>query len=392
MSLWLVLIGFAIGAAPTASTPARTLRALGAPAQDADRARTEAQARRVDDRIRALQGEADRLAGEARTLLGELRTLEIEQQLQIERVSEAQAAVERGRAAVDEADARLEALEQQRLAQLPDLKAQLVDIYKRGRTGYTKLLFGTTSVREFGRALRAVAALMRINEGRVAEHRRTLDELRRERAAIEEELRALEAHDADARRARAAADRALAARARLLAQIDSRRDLTAQLAGELQLAHDRLQQQLAALAGGRAVEPVAVPVAPFRGALEWPVPGRVLVPFGKAPGRPGDNSARNGIEIAAPAGTPVHAVHPGTVSYAEPFTGFGNLVIVDHGANAYTVYGYLDTVAVPRGTPVDAGTELGRVGSAPAGPPALYFEVRVDGRSVDPIQWLRPNR
>ena len=349
VSLWLVLAVLATSVVLTA--------------QDPERARTEAQARRVDDRIRALQSEADRLAGEARTLLGELRALEVEQQLQTERVSEAQAALERGRAAVDEATARLDGLERQRLAQLPDLEAQLVDIYKRGRTGYAKLLFGTTSAREFGRALRAVAALMHINEGRVAEHRRTLDELRRQRAALEEELRAIESRDAEARRVRAAADRALAARARLLAQLDSRRDLTAQLAGELQLAHDRLQQQVTALSAGRPVEPVAVPVAPFRGALEWPVSGQVLVPFGSTSGRPGDSAGRNGIEIAAPAGTPVHAVHPGTISYAEPFGGFGNLVIVDHGANTYTVYGYLDTITMASGTPVDAGAELGRVGS-----------------------------
>jgi septal ring factor EnvC (AmiA/AmiB activator) len=43
-----------------------------------------------------------------------------------------------------------------------------------------------------------------------------------------------------------------------------------------------------------------------------------------------------------------------------------------------------------RGQHVDAGTEVGRVGTAPTGPAALYFELRVDGRSVDPIQWLKP--
>lgn len=359
-------------------------------AQDAGRARAEAQARRVSDRIRTLQSEADRLAAEARMLLGELRALEIEEQLQVERLGDAQAAADRGRAAVSEATSRLDALEERRLSQLPDVKVQIVDIYKRGRAGYARLLFGTSSVREFGRALRAVAALMRINETRLAEHQRTIGDLRRERAALEAELRALQATEAAARRARAAADRALAARSGLLAQIDARRDLTAQLAGELQLAHDRLQQQLTALPGGRAVEPVAVPLAPFRGALDWPTPGRVLVAFGQPSGRPGDTVPRNGIEIAAPAGTPVQAVHPGTVSYAEPFTGLGNVVIVDHGSNAYSIYGYLESIAVARGAAVDAGTELGRAGSAPAGPTALYFEVRIDGRSVDPIQWLEP--
>jgi septal ring factor EnvC (AmiA/AmiB activator) len=376
VSPWLVGAIFAAGAALAA--------------QDAGPTRTEAQARRVGDRIRALQSEADRLAAEARTLLDELRALEIEQQLQIERLSEAQAAVDRGRTAVDEATARLGALEERRLSQLPDVKVQLVDIYKRGRTGYARLLFGTSSVRELGRALRAVAALMRINETRLVEHRRTLDEVRRERATLETELRALQGTEGEARRARTAADRALAARSGLLAQIDARRDLTAQLAGELQVAYDRLQQQLAALPGSRAVEPVAVPLGPFRGALDWPAAGRVIVAFGQPSARPGDTVPRNGIEIAAAAGTPVQAIHPGTVSYAEPFAGLGSVVIVDHGSNAYSVYGYLEAIAVAQGATTDAGTELGRVGSAPAGPPALYFEIRIDGRSVDPIQWLKP--
>ena len=359
-------------------------------AQDNSRARTDAQARRVNDRIRALQAEADRLTGQARTVLVELRELEIEQQLQMERVAQAEEDVARGEAAIAEAARRLEALENQRIAQLPDLEAQLVDIYKRGRTGYARLLFGGSSMRDFSRATRAVAALMRINEQRVAEHRDTLAQVQAERTALEAKLRDLEAVALEARAARTAAARAVTARSALIAQIDQRRDLNAQFTGELQLAYERLQEQVANAAAGRAAEAVIVPLAPFRGTLDWPAPGRIAVRFAQPSGRMGDTTVRNGIEIAAPEGAPVRAVHPGTVSYAEPFTGFGNLVIVDHGANTFTLYGYLDSIAVTRGTAIDAGAEVGRVGSAPAGPPSLYFEVRVDGKSVDPVQWLRP--
>ena len=361
-----------------------------ATAQDADRARTDVQARRVNDQIRALQAEADQLAGQARTLLVELRELEIDQQLQAERAAQAGEDVARGEAAVAEATRRLQALEQQRVAQLPDLHAQLVDIYKRGRSGYARLLFGGTSMRDFSRSTRAVAALMRINEQRVSDHRRTLDQMQTERAALEGTLRTLETVAVDARQARAAAARAVATRGARIAQIDQRRDLNAQLAGELQLAYERLQQQMANVSAGRAAEPVAVPIAPFRGTLEWPAAGRVTVRFAQPSGRPGDAAVRTGIEIGAPEAAPVQAVHPGTVSYAEPFTGFGNLVILDHGGNTFSLYGYLASIAVTRGAAVDAGAEVGRVGSAPAGPAALYFEVRVDGRSVDPVQWLRP--
>ena len=359
-------------------------------AQTLDRGGADAEARRVNDRIRALQAEADRLAGQARTLLGDLRTLEVERELQDERVREAQAAIASGRAAIDTSGERIAALEQQRVSQLPDLQAQLVDIYKRGRAGYARLLFGSSGVREFRRATRAVAALMTLNQRRVAEHQRTLDALNQERARLEEELRALQTREAEALEARTAANRAVASRETLVAQIDARRDLNAQLAEELQLAQERLQQQVASLASGGTLEPVSIPLAPFRGALEWPVPGRVTLRFGQRGGRFGDPSGSNGIEIAAPEGTPVRAIHPGTVSYADVFTGFGNLVIVDHGANTYSLYGYLSSITAARGAAVDAASEVGQVGTAPAGPAALYLEIRVDGRSVDPIQWLKP--
>jgi murein hydrolase activator len=358
--------------------------------QTPDRSGADAEARRVTDRIRALEAEADRLAGQARTLLGDLRKLEVERELQEARVHDAQAAMASGRAAIQASSERLTALEQQRASQLPDLRAQLVDIYKRGRAGYAKLLFGSTGVREFGRATRAVAALMNINQQRVADHQRTLDALKQERTMLEEELRALQAREAEAVQAQTAANRAVASRTALIAQIDARRDLNAQLAGELQVAHERLQQQLAGSDTSGAVEPVAIPLAPFRGALEWPVAGRVTGVFGQRGGRVGDAAVRNGIEISAPEGTAVRALHPGTVSYADAFTGFGNLVVIDHGANAYSLYGYLSSITAAQGAAVDTSTEIGQVGLAPAGPAALYLEIRIDGHSVDPVQWLKP--
>jgi len=230
---------------------------------------------------------------------------------------------------------------------------------------------------------------------RIAEHRRTLAALAKERTALERDAADLLTRQAAARQARAAAERAVTARAALVTRIDARRDLTAQYVGELQLAYDSLQQRLSNLAAGHAVEPAsglpaAIPLGPFRGALDWPVAGRVSGRFGQSAGRLGGTAVRNGIEITAPEDASVQAVHGGTVGYAEAFTGFGTLVILDHGANNYSLYGYLGGTAVQRGDVVESGAELGRVGLAPAGPAALYFEMRIDGRSVDPVQWLRP--
>jgi septal ring factor EnvC (AmiA/AmiB activator) len=348
-----------------------------AAAQTSDRGAADAMARRVNERIRALQAEADRLASQSRTLLGDLRQLELQRDIAAETVKTADAAVASAQLALQQTTDRLNTLEQQRESQLPDLKVRLVDIYERGRGGYARMLLDVRGVREFARAMRAVAALTAINEQKIAEHRRTLAELRQQRDAMEQRTRELETAAGDADRASLAARRAVAAREALISEIDQRRDLNAQLAGELNIASQRLQEQFANAAAGRPVGPVTVPLASFRGALDWPVAGRFI-------------RGRNGIEISAAEGTAVTAVHPGTVDYADAFTGFGNLVIVDHGGNDFSLYGYLGSVEVARGDRVDAGTEVGRVGTAPAGPAALYFELRIDGRSVDPVQWLKP--
>ena len=346
-------------------------------AQGGNRGASDPTARRVNERVRTLQAEADKLAAQSRTLLGDLRQLEIRRDIAAEQVKSADAAVTSAQAALQQATERLHTLETQRESQLPDLEVRLVDIYKRGRGGYARMLFDVRGLREFARAMRAVSSLTTINEQKIAAHRRTLMELRQQRDAMQQHARELEAAAKEAERARTEAQRAVAAREALIAEIDRRRDLNAQLAGELDVAYQRLREQLANAAAGRPVEPVSLPLASFRGALEWPAAGRFT-------------RSRNGIEIAAAEGTPARAVHPGTVDYADTFTGFGNLVILDHGGNYYSLYGYLGSIAVSRGQLVDAGTELGLVGTAPAGPSALYFELRVDGRSVDPIQWLKP--
>jgi septal ring factor EnvC (AmiA/AmiB activator) len=359
-------------------------------AQAPDRARTEALARRVAERIETLQREADQLAREAQTLVGDLRKLEIERDIQNERLTQAEADVAVAQAALQETTERLARLEQERVAALPDLQARLVEMYKQGRGGYARMLLNVRDLREFGRATRAVSALAHINERRVAEHRETLAALRTGREALEARTRDLQATKAAAETARAAAERAIAARTALVARIDRRRDLTAQFAGELQLAQARLAQAVSDLAAGRTVEQVSVPIAPFRGALDWPVVGRVARRFGQSSGQQIPEAGSHGIDIAAPPGTPVRAVHPGTVGYADSFVGYGTLVIVDHGGNQYSLYGYLSAASVERGQRVEAGDQLGRVGSAPSGASALYFEMRVDGRSVDPVQWLKP--
>src|SRR5712691_6288024 len=190
-----------------------------------ERPAADAMARRVNERIRALQAEADRLASQARTLLGDLRQLELQRDIATEKMKAADAAVAQAQLAQKQTTDRLTALEQQRESQLPDLRIRLVDIYKRGRGGYAPMLLDVRGVREFARAMRSVSALTTINDERISQHRRTLAELRQQRDAMQQRTRELEAAAKDADRARTVAQRAIAGREALVAQIDQRRDL-----------------------------------------------------------------------------------------------------------------------------------------------------------------------
>src|SRR5262245_45842237 len=104
-------------------------------------AQESADQQRITDRIRALQGDAGRLEKESRTLVGDLRQREIDRQIKAEQMKQAEAAMADAEKALASTTTRLSDLEVQRINQLPDLKTQLVDIYKRGQSGYARMLF-----------------------------------------------------------------------------------------------------------------------------------------------------------------------------------------------------------------------------------------------------------
>ncbi|MEN8376478.1 MAG: M23 family metallopeptidase [Gemmatimonadota bacterium] len=120
----------------------------------------------------------------------------------------------------------------------------------------------------------------------------------------------------------------------------------------------------------------------------WPVEGAVLSPYGLR-FRGLDPDFHEGVDIDAPAGTPVHAMKPGIVARAGRFSGLGLGVYLDHGGGLVTVYGHLSALDVARGDTVAHREVIGRVGqTGNATSPHLHFEVLRNGRAVDPVPLL----
>ena len=342
---------------------------------------------RVRDRRAALEKELARMRGEEKSLLGEVEQLELELRLRSDELTEIQLTLRKTRAELDAAVARVARLEQSLAAARPALAAHARALYKLGDMSYLRLLLSIDKPSDFFRGYRFVSTLARNDNARVAAFRRDLAALAAEKAALEQ--RTKESIDLRNRlvTARRSLDAQRARKTELLTSLVEKKETNAAYVEELSQAEGRLQQMLGGLAGG---DSVAVPMGAFRGSLPWPVEGKVLAGFGRRKHPRFDTyTIHNGLEIEAAPGTPVRAVHEGTVVFADRFRGYGLLVVVDHGGKHHSLYGHLGEAAVAPGQPVAAGAVLGTAGDGGGEGPGLYFEMRYQGRAEDPADWLK---
>jgi septal ring factor EnvC (AmiA/AmiB activator) len=203
---------------------------------------------------------------------------------------------------------------------------------------------------------------------------------------------------------RAAMNEEAGRRRTLLGRVRDDRATHERMASELDEASRRLETLVSELTrrlaarrvAARPPEPAgprppAVGLGAQRGQLPWPAEGRVVTGFGRqVHPRFGTETFRRGVDIEADEGSPIRAVYAGMVLYRGQLKGYGNLIILDHGAGYYTLYAHASEILVEEGDRVRAGQAIGRVGETGSlEGPRLYFEVRYQGRPEDPEQWLR---
>ncbi|MDO9575000.1 MAG: peptidoglycan DD-metalloendopeptidase family protein [bacterium] len=127
------------------------------------------------------------------------------------------------------------------------------------------------------------------------------------------------------------------------------------------------------------------------GKFIWPSRGTVISNFGTVIDPVyGTKLLNNGIDIRAKEGTGVVASHDGEIVYASRFYGYGNIVIIDHENGYHTLYAHLANIEVMKGEKVKQGETIGRVGtSGTVSEPTLHFEIRRDGRAINPLTLLK---
>jgi septal ring factor EnvC (AmiA/AmiB activator) len=340
---------------------------------------------RVRQRRELLSRELERLRGQERSLLGEVEALELEVRLRSAELEAARIDLQRSQAELNRTLARVTELEHDVAVMRPVLAAHARRLYKLGELSYLRLLLSVERPSDVFRGYGLVTSLARRDVARMSAFRADLQSLSTQRSELERRTRETVASRGQLEKARASLDRDRRRKTELLTSLVERKEIHAAFVAELEGAESRLRDLLQGLGTGDA----SVPMAVFRGSLPWPVAGKIRSGFGRKKHPKFDTyTLQNGIEIDAPEGTAVAAVHEGQVAFAERFKGYGLMVAVDHGGRHHTIYAHLAETTVAVGDHVTAGQTLGTSGPIDDDVAGVYFEVRFQGRPEDPADWL----
>jgi murein hydrolase activator len=321
---------------------------------------------------------------------------------------------------------QMEELSQQLQAREGYLHTRLRALYKQGRVAYLPFLLSASDITDFFRRVRFTVKLVEHDADLLRQHHGNLEALERTRRSVKARAEQLQkarvqvaAKQEDIEQERVKKNKLLT-KIRdeqgtyesamqeleesskrlmgLIATLEQQRKRA--LAQEARERRQRQQQARATPTPGSLAPRVERPVdgdskfAKLRGQLTWPIAGRLVSSYGKIK-HPTFNTYtfNKGIGISASPGSNFRAIEAGQVLYADWFKGYGNLLIVDHGASYYSLYAHASELLVQVGDRVKRQQVVGRTGEGGSlNGPALYFEIRHQGKPENPLEWLANHR
>jgi len=303
---------------------------------------------------------------------------------------------------VDETTARTQSAERELNDRRSKLERRLVEIYKRGPLYSAEALLTARSFGELLARYKYLHELATHDRALVTRVQTLRDQVVRQRADLVRLRSAVEENRMDKQLEEDRLARLRGERTTNLQQAQMSAQQILDRLAALRSSESRLTNVIASIETERRRTAATRPNAPREtstlrtsdlGRLDWPVDGAVLYRFGRVVNPNNTTTRWNGIGIAAPSGTAVRSVAPGNVVSVGQLGTYGLTVIVQHGAGDYSVYASLAGAGVRTGASIRKGDVIGTVGiSDPDLRPHLHFEIRPQGRAVDPESWLRGTR
>jgi len=341
--------------------------------------------------IAELRRRAERTRSEARTAEDQLVAFDLELRLHTSELEMAGSVLGLVEAQRIDAELKIQQLEPEIARQKKRLSERLAALYRLGEVSYVRLFLSfdpSKNPLEAAGMLRYVITRDARTVEEFQENRRRLTVQQEELGRQQERVRKALALVEDRKRAMESTRQKQQV---LLARLRSESTQSERELAGLEEKARRLERLLSLLYEKKGPTRTGVAITEYRGALPWPLQGKVVETFGtKRNPRFATLTASNGIRIEAEPGAEARAIFDGTVIYAEWFKGYGNLVILDHGNRVFSLYGNLRPTTFTAGRRIAAGEAVGVVAASET-PEAgsLYFEIRENNSPADPAKWLR---
>lgn len=290
------------------------------------------------------------------------------------------------------------------------IERRLTSLYKAGELGTLRMFFSAESFPQMAENIRYMRSVLEQDKRIFSEYNQKINELRQLKLRMEQEAARKERLKGNIASKKKEIEEEKTKKTSYLSKVRQDRQSHESSLKELQANAAKLQQMLDRLealsrrksaqkhdpAAKRKPLPELPPVpdrgfASQKGRMKMPVKGEIIETFGKHK-HPEFNSYTfsKGIVIAAPAGTDIRAIYEGTVIFADYFKGYGNMIIIDHGGGYFSLYAYTSRITRKVGAEVGKGDVVAAVGDVDSAKgPALYFEIRHQGKPVDPGGWVR---
>ncbi len=358
------------------------------------------------------QQELDQAQAESRLSQLTLAIGELREQLESTRADhrKEQARIREVDLAIQDANLSFRALEQQRAIHLDELAAlerrkqeylssldqrlghladQVRSAYQMGSQSRIKLVLNQDDPARMGRLLAYYDYLNRAQVNKISELKEALATLDEMQLAIDRELTQVESVQNEQRVVLDELNQQRQAREVLLSQLSSRIDNEESRLRELEQNRKDLEALLERLTDVLADIPADLGtrtgVAAQKGKLPMPLKGPVKHAFGQS--RTGGLKWQGWL-IESPTGAEASAVAYGRVAFADWLRGYGLMMIIDHGQGFLSLYGHNESLLQDVGAWVEPGEVISIVGSNPGTDQGLYFELRKNGKALDPAAWL----
>lgn len=269
------------------------------------------------------------------------------------------------------------------------IKKILRILFKTGRHTYLKLLIRINNFQELFKNYKLFTTLIEFKTDEIAKTRKNIAELILVRKTLDRQRENLVSLQAVKQRKLNELKAFKAEKINLLTRINNDKQRYIALLNELKLQAENLDSMITDK--GKEYKIQKIEVGNLKGELIWPLKGEVISTYGKKKSKKFDTYTFNdGIEIKPSSSSEIKAVLDGVVVWADYFKGYGNLVVIQHSRDFYSLYGHCKKFLVKKGMVISKGELLGIVGDTGSRVgDSLYFGIRKQIKSQDPLQWLR---